>query len=143
MTQELVLTQGWSLDQLLPYGPQITACIRRLVDRFPEDATVQSMAADLFSGAVQLWIMLDDGNFKGAVFTTVKEVEATGYKSVIVSGLAGEDGVELAPHIAAIEAWARDAGAKSVTPVGRLGWKKPLAALGYGVDRVIYRKDLT
>ena len=142
MTQELLLTSDWSLDRLLPYGPQITAAMRKLRERFPEDATMESMARDMFSGEIQLWLMLEDEQFKGVVFTAVKEVPATGYKTVVVTGLAGEDGVDLCGHISAIEAWATEIGAKSVTPVGRQGWKRPLAKLGYAVDRVTYRKDL-
>lgn len=142
MTQELVLTSEWPLEQLLPYGPQITAAIRKLQDMFPEDGTLESMAADMLAGIVQLWLMLDDGHFKGIVLTTVKTIDVTGYKAVIVVGLAGEDGVELTPHIETIEAWAKEQGANSVTPVGRVGWKKPLSKLGYSVERVVYRKDI-
>jgi hypothetical protein len=139
---KLELTETWSLDQLLPYGPQITACLRKLHNMFPEDGTMESMAQDMFSGATQLWLMRDEDEFKGVVLTQIKTIDVTGYKSVIVAGLAGEDGVDLAPHISSIEAWAKEQGAKSVTPVGRQGWKKPLEKIGYHIDRVVYRKDI-
>jgi hypothetical protein len=109
---------------------------------FPEDGTLESMTADMLAGTVQLWLMLEDEHFKGIVLTSVKTIDVTGYKAVLVVGLAGEDGVDLCPHIETIEKWAKEQGAKSVLPVGRQGWKKPLAKLGYHVDRVSYRKDI-
>jgi hypothetical protein len=142
MTQRLVLTADWTLDQLLPYSPQITASMRKLREKFPEDGTMESMAADMLSGSIQLWIMFDGEEFKGIVLTTIKVVEVTGFRAVLVVGLAGDDGVELSPHIAAIEDWGREQGLDSCQPVGRMGWKKPLEKLGYEIDRVIYRKAL-
>lgn len=140
--KELVLTQDWPLEQIMPYGPQITAAMRKLRDRFPEDGTMESMAKDMMSGAVQLWLMLDEGAFKGIVLTMFKAIEVTGYKAVLVVGCAGEDGVDLCEHIETIEAWAKEQGAKSVCPIGRQGWKRPLSKLGYSVDRITYRKDI-
>ncbi len=140
--RELVLTQDWTLDQIMPYGPQITAAMRKLRDRFPEDGTMESMAKDMMSGAVQLWLMLDEGAFKGIVLTMFKAIEVTGYKAVLVVGCAGEDGVDLCEHIETIETWAKEQGVKSVCPIGRQGWKRPLSKLGYSVDRITYRKDI-
>jgi hypothetical protein len=142
MTQRLELTADWPLEQIMPYSPQITAAFRKLRDKFPDDSTMESMASDIMTGAVQLWLMLDGDDFKGVVLTSIKTIEATGYKAVVVAGLAGEDGVELSPHIAAIEDWGREQGCKACCPVGRKGWEKPLAKLGYEVERVTYRKDL-
>lgn len=139
---KLELTENWSLDQLLPYGPQITACLKKLRDMFPEDGTMESMSKDMFSGATQLWLMRDEDDFKGIVLTQIKTIEVTGYKAVIVAGCSGTDGVDLAPHISTIEEWAKAQGANSVTPVGRQGWKKPLEKVGYRIDRVVYRKDI-
>lgn len=142
MTQKLLLTSDWSLEQIMPYSPQITAALKKLKDRFPEDGTMESMAQDIMNGAIHLWLMLDGEEFKGVVLTTIKTVEATGYRAVLVVGLAGEDGVELSPHISTIEEWGREQGLDACQPVGRIGWKKPLSQLGYEIDRVIYRKAL-
>ncbi|MDK4703899.1 hypothetical protein PH562_16735 [Rhizobium sp. CNPSo 4062] len=139
---KLELTTEWPLERVAAYGPQITAAMKKLIAKFPEDATLQSMTADMMNGHVQLWLMLDDADdFKGIVLTDVRSIEATGHKSVRIVGLAGIDGVELCPHIETIEQWAWEQGAQDVLPVGRLGWKKPLSKLGYRVDRIVYRKD--
>lgn len=142
MSQKLILTSGWPLEKLMVYSPQITSCLKKLRDKFPEDGTMESYAQDLLSGAVALWIMFDGEDFKGIVLTQVKTNEATGHRCVIVAGLAGEDGVDLSPNISSIEEWATDQGMDSIQPVGRIGWKKPLEKLGYKVDRVVYKKNL-
>lgn len=139
---KLVSTQDWTLEQLMPYSPQITAALRKLREKFPDDGTLDSYAQDLVNGSLHLWLMLDGEDFKGIVMTQVKTVEATGHKALIVAGCAGEDGVELTPHIDTLEEWARNKGLNSVQPIGRVGWKKPLEKLGYKIDRVVYRKAI-
>ena len=139
--QKLHLTSDWDIERVLHYGAQITSAMKKVIDRFPEDATLDSMAKDILSGAVQMWLMLDGEEFKGFVLTDVKEVEPTNYKAVRIIALGGDDGVDLCPHIEEIEKWAWENGAESVLPVGREGWKKPLSKLGYKIDRIVYRKD--
>lgn len=141
MSAELHLTTTWPLERILSYSPQITAAMKKIIERFPQDATLKSMADDVLSGAVQLWIMLDGDEFKGIVMTDIRTVEATGHKAARIVALGGIDGVELTPHIETIEAWAWEQNADCVLPVGRVGWKKPLEKLGYSVERVVYRKD--
>lgn len=138
----LHLTTDWPLERIMPYSPQITACLRKLRDKFPEDGTMDSYARDIISGHLQLWLALNDDDFCGIILTTIKVVDATGYKSLIVADAAGEDGLDFVPLISTIEEWGREQGVESINPVGRIGWKKPLAAQGYEIDRVIYRKRL-
>jgi hypothetical protein len=138
----LHLTTDWSLERLFPYDPMVTAAIRKLISMYPEGATLKSVADEILAGDLQLWLMLDGEDFKGIVLTEIKTVDATGYKAVLITGLAGEDGIELSSHIHQIETWAESIGADCVLPVGRVGWKKPLARFGYEIDRVIYRKDI-
>jgi len=141
MSAALHLTTDWPLERVLSYGPQITAAMKKIIDRFPQDATLKSMADDVLSGAVQLWIMLDGEEFKGIVMTDVQTIPATGHKAARIVALGGVDGVDLCPHIETIEAWAWEQDADCVLPVGREGWKRPLAKLGYSVERIVYRKD--
>jgi hypothetical protein len=139
---KLELTSEWPLEKIAIYGPQITAAMKKLIAKFPEDATLGSMTADMLAGHVQLWLMLgDEEEFKGIVLTDIRTIEATGHKAARIVGAAGEDGVDLCPHVEAIEKWAWEKDCESVQPVGREGWKKPLSKLGYRVDRVVYRKD--
>ena len=137
-------TTDWPFDRIAGYGPQITAAMRKLVERFPHQVTVRSLAEDIFSGKNQLWLILDDEDaFVAFVTSEIKVNEATGYKTVILSELAGEGGTDLVQLIGPIEDWARSIGAQELTPVGRLGWRKSLARQGYEADIVLYRKELT
>lgn len=144
MTQSIHLTTDWPFERLAKYGPQITGAMKKLVERFPSELTVQGMADDLFSGKSQLWLILDDDEaFVAFVVSEIKVNEQTGHKSVVLSELAGEGGTDIVPLIDTIEEWARSIGADDITPVGRLGWRKALAKQGYAADMVLYRKDLT
>lgn len=138
----LHLTTDWPLERLMPYSPQITACLRKLRDKYPEDGTMDSYAKDIMSGAVQLWLALDEDDFKGIILTTITVVEATGFKTLVVADAAGDDGLDFVPLISTIEDWGSSQGLEYITAVGRVGWKKPLAAQGYEIDRVVYRKRL-
>lgn len=141
MTETLHLTTEWPVERIMAYSPQITAAMRKIIARFPDDATLHSMATDVLSGAVQMWIMLANEEFKGVVLTDMQTVPATGHKAVRVIACGGDDVIDLCPHIETIERWAWGQAADCVLAVGRVGWKKPLSELGYSVERVVYRKD--
>ena len=118
MKLDIHLTTEWPFERVAKYGPEITAAMKKLVDRFPNEMTLQSLAE-------------------------IKVNDATGYKTVLLLELAGDGGIDLVPMIAKVEAWAVSIGAKALTPIGREGWRKPLAKLGYKTDLVLYRKELT
>lgn len=144
MKLDIHLTQDWPFERLAKYGPDITAAMKKLVDRFPNEMTLKSLAEDIITGKNQLWLILDEQeNFKAFVTSEIKVNDATGYKTVLLLELAGDGGIDLVPMIAKVEAWAVSIGAKALTPIGREGWRKPLAKLGYKTDLVLYRKELT
>lgn len=136
------LTSEWPRERVERYGREITAAIRKLVERFPNELTVQGVAEDIFSGRAQLWLVLDGEKFVAMVMTEIKNNEVTGRKTVIVTEMAGGGGTETVPLIAKIEAWARSIGAHSITPMGRLGWRRALEKQGYKADVCLYRKEL-
>ncbi len=140
MSEVLHNTQDWTFERISQYGKNITAAMKKLHEKFPRDGTPESMLHDIMSGMIQLWIALEDGEFRGIVLTDIQTVPATGVKSVRIVGGAGTGGVRLAHEITAIEEWAWSIGAEDVLPVGREGWKVPLSKLGYVVDRIVYRK---
>jgi hypothetical protein len=134
------LTTDWPSEKIAQYGPDITAALHKLVGRFPHVWTMKSLSEDIFSGNAQLWLIMEGDEFRSFVLTEIKTTPATGHKSVILTGLAGEGGIDVCPLIADIERWAWSIGADEVCPVGRLGWKKGLAPLGYSADIIFYRK---
>ncbi|QIG68271.1 hypothetical protein EVB56_080 [Rhizobium phage RHph_Y1_10] len=143
MTLSIHLTTEWPFEKVAAYGREITAAMKKLVERFPEDLTLESMAQEIISGKQQLWLILDGEEFKAFVTSEIKINEATGRKSVMLMELAGDGGVDLVPVIADIEKWAIEIGAHELTPLGREGWRKPLAKAGYRPKLTLYSKDLT
>jgi len=141
---KIILTEKWSFDQIAAYGPDITAAMRKLVDRFPTEFTVKSIFEDIRSGKAQLWLILDDDDrFLSFVLSEILINPVTGYKTVALTELGGEGGVDVVPLIGEIETWAREQGASELRPMGRMGWRKALASQGYKANIVIYRKMLT
>lgn len=143
MTLSIHLTLDWPYERVARYGKEITAAMRKLAGRYPNDISVKSMADDLFTGKNQLWLILDEGETFHAFVTSEIKVSENGHKSVMLSELAGDGGVDLVPLIKPIEDWARSIGAKELTPLGREGWRKPLSREGYKPKFVLYSKDLT
>jgi hypothetical protein len=143
LTLSIHLTTEWPFEKVAAYGREITAAMKKLVERFPEDLTLESMAEEIISGKLQLWLILDGEEFKAFVTSEIKVNEATGRKTVQLMELAGDGGVDLVPMIADIEKWAIEIGAHELTPLGRDGWRKPLAKAGYRPKLTLYSKDLT
>lgn len=143
MTLSIHLTTDWPFERVARYGKEITTAMKKLVERYPNDLTLESMAEEVISGKLQLWLILDDEEFKAFVTSEIKVNEATGRKTVQLMELAGDGGVDLVPMIDDIEAWAREIGAHELMPLGRDGWRKPLAKAGYRPKLTLYSKDLT
>lgn len=142
MTIALHNTQDWPADKVMGYGPDLTAAMFKLRDRFPNDISVPVLMQDIVSGARQLWLVLDDEAFVSFVLTEIKTIVATSHKVVVVTDVAGGGGPEQCSLMPTIEEWARDIGAREVRLVGRLGWRKALAREGYQVDLMTYTKAI-
>lgn len=139
---ELHNTTDWTTERISKYGKDITGAMHKLVERFPKDCTVESLAADIMEGRSQLWLVLDDEAFVLFGLTEIKTNPATGNKSVLITSLGGEDGVSSVPLIDGVESWARSIGAHEVAVCGRFGWKRALAAQGFKAETALYRKDI-
>lgn len=138
----IVNTEDWPWERLAPYGAEITAAMKKLVDRFPKDVTVESLAQECLTGHKQLWLILDGDRFVSFAITELRSVDATGHRMVSITSFAGEEGESTVPLISEIEAWAKDRGAMEATIIGRMGWKRSVATQGYKIDAVLYRKPL-
>lgn len=143
MTLSIHNTTDWPFERVARYGKDITAAMKKLVERYPNDLTLESMAEEIISGKQQLWLILDDEEFKAFVASEIKVNDSTGRKGVQVMELAGDGGVDLTPLISEIEEWAISIGAQELTVLGRDGWRKPLAKVGYRPKLTLYSKDLT
>ena len=142
MTYRVVNTQDWQWEQLAPYTKDVTAAMKKLADKFPEDVTVQSLGQDIVTGIRQLWLILDEKDkFVSFCLTNVRTVDATGVKVVTLTSHAGEAGINCVPEMCAeIEKYAWSIGADFCAAEGRRGWSRALAKQSYREYAVIYRK---
>ncbi|MEI3803163.1 hypothetical protein V6R85_01465 [Agrobacterium sp. CCNWLW32] len=143
MSLSIHLTTDWPFERVARYGREITAAMKKLVERYPDEMTLKGLAEDVISGKNQLWLILDGEEFKAFVTSEIKINEETGRRSLILSELAGEGGIDLVPMIGTIEEWAKENSIHELTPLGRDGWRKPLAKAGYKPKFVLYSKELT
>lgn len=143
MTLSIHLTQDWPLERLAKYGPELTAAMKKLVARFPEDVSLELLATEIRAGIQKLWLILDENDaFKAFVTSKTTTSAETGRTRVELCELGGEGGINLVELIKPIEEWARSIGADEINPVGRFGWRKELARLGYRPAVIRYRKVL-
>lgn len=142
MTLTIHNTTDWPFEKIAEYGPQITSAFKKLVERFPKDMTVKSLADEVMSGRQQLWLIMDGNEFKSFVTTEIKVNDYTGHKAVHLLNLAGEGGQDLVPLIEDIEKWAAEQGAEEIVPICRAGFRKPLEKLGYRMDVSLFRKEI-
>lgn len=143
MSLSIHLTIDWQFERVARYGREVTAAMKKLVERYPDELTLKGLAEDVISGKNQLWLILEDEDFRAFVTSEIKINQETGRRTLILSELAGEGGIDLVPMIGTIEDWARDNDIQEITPLGRDGWRKPLARAGYKPKFVLYSKDLT
>lgn len=143
MTFKVVNTSTWTFEQLSPYGKAITAAMRKLADKFPDDMTVESLAQECFSGSQQLWLILDENDeFVAFCLTKVSTVDATGKKVVTLTNMAGEQGLKVADAMCdAIHAHCDEIGADLTAAVGSRAWGKVLQHRGYREYAVIFRRE--
>jgi hypothetical protein len=135
-------TTDWPAEKLLPYGAEITKAMHKLAARFPREVTVIHLAQEIIAGKKQLWLIMDGEKFVSFVLTEIQTNDATGKKTLFVPSLAGEDGIESVPLIAALEEWGRENGCDESAVFGRTGWKRSLAKEGYTMEMALFRKPL-
>lgn len=143
MKYRIVNTSGWEWDRLAPYTRDITAAMKMLAERFPDDVTTESLARECILGSRQLWLVLDGEAFVSFCLTQVRTIDATGRKVVTLTSHAGDAGLDCVPDMCReIEAWAKDQGADFTAAEGRRGWGRALAREGYREYAVVWRKPV-
>ncbi|MGU3399230.1 hypothetical protein ACLBWS_05725 [Brucellaceae bacterium D45D] len=143
MALKIINTQDWTIDQIAPYGRDLTAAMKKLCERFPDDLTVESIMADVIKGKNQLWLILDDDDaFKAFVTTEIFVSDFTGKKRLHLCDLGGEGGVYLADLVLELEKFAQSQGITEIHAMGRFGWQKQLAKHGYHPLVFRYGKEL-
>jgi hypothetical protein len=104
-------------------------------------STATDLLSFIFSGRMQLWIVLDEQNIYGHLITEVKEYRQC--KMFVIQHCAME------PHIMVnvedkmqelAEKYAKEAGCAGIEFVGRPGWSKSMKKYGYDVQSVMFQK---
>lgn len=143
MALKIINTQDWSIEQIAPYGRDLTAAMTKLCERFPDDLTVKSIMADIINGKNQLWLILDETEkFKAFVTTEIFVSEFTNKKRLHLCDLGGEGGVYLADLVTELEKFALSQGITEIHAMGRFGWQRQLAKHGYKPLVFRFGKDL-
>lgn len=143
MALKIFNTQDWSIEQITPYGRDLTAAMTKLCERFPDDLSVTSIMADIINGKNQLWLILDESEkFKAFVTTEIFVSEFTDKKRLHLCDLGGEGGVYLADLVTELEKFALSQGITEIHAMGRFGWQRQLAKHGYKPLVFRFGKDL-
>lgn len=141
---KIVNTYDWPIEKIVPYSRDLTAAIKKLCERFPDDLTVKSVMEDVLSGKHHLWLILDDNEqFKAFVTTEIFTSRFTEKKRLHLCDLGGEGGPHLADFILELEKFAAEQDITEIHAMGRIGWQKQLAKHGYHPIVFRYGKDLT
>ena len=145
MSLSIRLSSTMTSAEMVPHGETITACLRRFVDRYADQITLESVWSDIVRGDVQLWLITDDET--GAVvmvqLTEIIDNLATGRRVVRLLNTGGGRFFDALPLIDEIEAWARDvAKASEIEAVGRKAFVRVLEPRGYRFASVTVSKRL-
>lgn len=118
------------IPQLLAVAmwPQVERDIVAAMSVSKED-TVESLKAELLTGAAQLWIATIDGMYVGVVIT---EIQGYSQKKVLeVRYLAGERLREWIHLQSVLDEWAAENGCVALRLSGRKGWLRFLGPRGW------------
>jgi hypothetical protein len=103
--------------------------------------TVADLRKWLDGGQLQLWIWLEqDLSVTGVLITEI--IDQPRAKVCRLRVCTGRDPERWMPSVSVIEAWAKEQGCDGMEPIGRPGWGKMLAPLGYKVTHMVYWKPL-
>lgn len=142
MNYSLHRMRDWPYAKLAPYNKELTAAIKKLAARFPDDVAPQAMAENIAGGLMDLWLILDEKQEFAAFLTTELETALSGKKRLLLLELAGKGGLDLTLLLPQLEAFARAQGVAEICPYGRLGWSRALARCGYKIATVKYAKEI-
>lgn len=137
-----------SLDlSLVPHGlihtaiPQVLPFLKTSEKWTRGRSNVDDILGFLFSGRMQLWVVLDENGIHGHLITEIKQyprcnmfvVQYCAMEPHIMSGI--EDKMQKLA-----ERYAKESGCAGIEFVGRPGWTKSMKKYGYDVQSVMFQK---
>jgi hypothetical protein len=143
MTYRCELTTDWTPEQFRQHEAEITACLKRYVDEYPEFETLRNIVEEIARGERQLWVIFNGDEIKSALVTEIEIVKATGKKVCRFAIMGGHEGIEAVPAMSeAVESWAKTQGAEFAEIFGRRGWGRVFKDFHYHEEKAIFRKAL-
>jgi hypothetical protein len=132
---------------LVPYGVLSTA-IPKVIKYLEVSeswtrgrSTTDDILKFLFTGQMQLWVVLDDKEIYGQIITEIKQYPQC--KMLVIQYCSGEKNhmkfVEDKVYDT-LERYAKDFGCSGIELIGRPGWHKHVVKRGYETRSVMYQK---
>lgn len=138
---EIVCTRQWSWEQMRPHWNDIDSAIKKYVKRFAENVRYEEIINDIRTGEKDLWVVLKCG--KIVAFIVVEIITTyTNKKRLIICHFGGKLDNYVRAGLDRIDSYARENGIAQIQFMGRKGWRKMVAAHGYRVVMMDYRKDI-
>jgi hypothetical protein len=129
------------LGQLTQFIPDLHRYLRKSEAWTRGRATVDDIVRFLYTGQMDLWVIVDTKTVYGYVITEIKNYPRQ--KWLVLQYAAGLPGciekVDTQMH-ELLEKFARDAGCSGVEYIGRPGWRKDARKHGYVTESVTYEK---
>ncbi len=127
--------------QIRAVWPEVEGLLRPVTDLPGCRCTLQGTYLKLRTGQRQLFVVVQEGTIVAAGVTCVTSYDAGDWFTVIMCGGKGfnEWGVDAARTM---EAFAKERGCVGVEIIGREGWTKRFAPLGYERTATMIQKEL-
>tara|TARA_Y100000310_G_scaffold336168_1_gene420012 strand:- start:918 stop:1304 length:387 start_codon:yes stop_codon:yes gene_type:complete len=103
--------------------------------------TLAHIKAHLCAGNMQLWLVGEDYTYHLAVLTEFHNYPRK--RELNLLWIGGERLALGLDQLEFIELWASRFGATAVNVKGRIGWCRVLGGLGYDMDAVVLKKDIS
>ena len=121
--------------------PMVLPWLAAVEQRADGRETVADLRHWLEQGALQLWVwMEEDDSVTGVLITEI--INQARARICRLRVCTGRDPKRWLPFVSVIEAWAKEQGCQGMEPIGRPGWAKLLAPLGYRVTHQVMWKPL-
>jgi hypothetical protein len=104
--------------------------------------TIHQLKKNLFLGAQQLWLMIEESDVLGIVITQIDDYPEVRVLRICYLGGKGLKRDMIPLGMGAIEAWARGKNCKLVDILGRDEWLPLVKKQGYNSPGRVYRKEL-
>lgn len=133
---------SWSYERIAAHGQEITACLRKYVEAFQDDTTLERLFDDLVSGRRVLWVMMDGDAVLAAGMSEIHETDA-GIKACRICALGGDGALDQISFVQPVEAWAKERGAVKMQFLTRPGIARALREHGYSAPLMMVEKALS